>query len=194
MARGRIASPEEEEEEHDHQEEPSRKKQRTANGKSSAKASAANDSDSDGVLSEDEEATAAALRGWTIETFTDKPVQATKPVLQQVSLVYWEIAASLIATTLQLKKAQEVFQSQIKTMENSIGKIQDVACALEDCRWGLPAKSSSKSKAAPQKSKVKGQGRMSEGEDEEQDDQEGSADVDDAAEKRNEDVGALASG
>lgn len=75
-------------------------------------------------------------------------------------------------------------------MESSISKIQDVACALEDCRWGLPTKLSSKSKAQ-QKSKVKGQGRMSEGEDKEQDDREDSAAVDDAAEKRNEDVSVL---
>lgn len=91
MARGRIAIPEEEEEEHDHQEESSRKKQRTANGKKASTSARAtvDGSDSEGPLSDNEEATAAALRGWTVETFTDKPVPATKVVLQQVCSVYW---------------------------------------------------------------------------------------------------------
>jgi hypothetical protein len=91
MARGRIASPVDEEEDIDQDvqdEEVSRKRQRT-NGKSN-KASAAmmagDGSDSDGdPLTEDEEAVAEALRGWTVDSFTDKPVQATKVVLQQVS-------------------------------------------------------------------------------------------------------------
>ena len=91
MARGRIATPEEEEEGHDHQEESSRKKQRTVNGKKASTSARATvgGSDSERHLSEHEEATAAALRGWTVETFTDKPVPATKVVLQQVCSVCW---------------------------------------------------------------------------------------------------------
>jgi hypothetical protein len=92
MARGRIASPVDEEEDHDldvQDQGASRKRQRTnGNGKKAAPAAAGGDagSDSDGeLLSEDEEALAEALRGWTVDSFTDKPVQATKVVLQQVS-------------------------------------------------------------------------------------------------------------
>lgn len=132
MARGRIASPEEEEEEHDQQEEPSRKKQRTANGKKSSKAADddANGSDSDGVVSEDEEATAAALRGWTIETFTDKPVQATKPVLQQVSAVYWRCVNDVLADRND-SAAQEITGGVPITDQNH-GELyqQDTRCRL----------------------------------------------------------------
>lgn len=93
MSRGRIASPVDEEEDYDQDvqdEGASRKRQRT-NGKckkAAAPAAVGNDagSDSDGeLLSEDEKALAEALRGWTVDSFTDKPVQATRVVLQQVS-------------------------------------------------------------------------------------------------------------
>lgn len=93
MARGRIASPVDEGEDFDEDgqdEEASRKRQRTIGKSKKAHAAAIGagvGSDSDGdPLTEDEEAVAEALRGWTVDTFTDKPVQATKPVLQQVSL------------------------------------------------------------------------------------------------------------
>jgi hypothetical protein len=98
MARGRIATPEEEEEERDHKEESSRKKRRTANGKKASTSADVdgNGSDSEGPLGEDEQETAAALRGWTVGTFTDKPVQATKVVLQQVCLSYWHLATRFL--------------------------------------------------------------------------------------------------
>ncbi|GHJ87206.1 hypothetical protein NliqN6_3608 [Naganishia liquefaciens] len=170
MARGRIATPEEEEEERDHKEESSRKKRRTANGKKASTSADAdgNGSDSEGPLGEDEQETAAALRGWTVGTFTDKPVQATKVVLQQ------------------LRRSQDLLQSQIGAMETSVGKIQDVACALEDCRWGLPAKFSSKSKASSSKMKTKSARGETDGNDDEQEDPESETGVDEATEKRNE--------
>lgn len=95
MVRGRIASPVDEEEDYDQEDRAngsSRKRQRTTTKSKKASASAAvngvgNASDSDGdVVSEDEEALAAALRGWTVDSFTNKPVQGTKVVVQQVRL------------------------------------------------------------------------------------------------------------
>jgi hypothetical protein len=73
-------------------------------------------------------------------------------------------------------------------METSIGKIQDVACALEDCRWGLPAKFSSKSKASSSKMKTKSARGETDGNDDEQEDPESETGVDEATEKRNEAV------
>ena len=87
-----------------------------------------------------------------------------------------------------------MLQSQIGAMENSVSRIQDVACALEDCRWGLPTKSSSKPKASSFKMKMSAGGDV-DGEDDEQDEQdeqEGGAGADDATEKRNEAVSFIA--
>lgn len=83
---------------------------------------------------------------------------------------------------------QELLQSQIAIMEKSISRITDVAIALEDSRWGRPAKASSK----PKPTQTKGKGKVSGSDDdmdaENNDEQEAAPVVDDAEEKRNEQV------
>lgn len=102
MARGRISTPVDDDDEEQRQQqqsqedvdediESSRKRRRTNKGKASASAAAANGngnaSESDGeALTDDEEAVRAALRGWTLDSFTDKPIQWNKTVQQQVRL------------------------------------------------------------------------------------------------------------
>ncbi|KAI5453327.1 hypothetical protein NCC49_005807 [Naganishia albida] len=176
MARGRIASPVDEGEDFDEDgqdEEASRKRQRTIGKSKKAHAAAIGagvGSDSDGdPLTEDEEAVAEALRGWTVDTFTDKPVQATKPVLQQ------------------LKKMQDSLQNQIGIMENSISRITDVAVAHEDSRWGVPAKAAAKAKPTQMRGKARVSG-SDDGMDAEEEDAEAAPVLDDAEEKRNEET------
>lgn len=70
----------------------SRKRQRPNKGKASASNNGhgngnGNGSESEGeALTDDEEAVRAALRGWTLDSFTDKPIQVNKAVQQQVSV------------------------------------------------------------------------------------------------------------
>jgi hypothetical protein len=91
---------------------------------------------------------------------------------------------------------QEQLHMQVALMAKSIGRITDVAAALEDCRSG-PSRgaksSSSKSKSGPAAKIVKRQVADSDEEVEaeeggEQQDGEGVAVQDDAEEKRNEEV------
>ncbi|KAJ9100599.1 hypothetical protein QFC21_003643 [Naganishia friedmannii] len=192
MARGRIATPVDDEEEQQQQSqedvdedtESPRKRRRPNKGKAPASASEANGngnghgnaSESEGeALTDDEEAVRAALRGWTLDSFTDKPIQLNKTVQQQ------------------MKKMQEQLHGQITLMSRSISRITDVAAALEDCRSGLRTKSSSsKSKSGSATKIVKRQVADSdeEVEAEEGGEQEGDGVPvqDDAEEKRNEET------
>ncbi|KAJ9122329.1 hypothetical protein QFC22_001750 [Naganishia vaughanmartiniae] len=192
MARGRISTPvdddeeqqqsqQQEEEEVDEDMQSSRKRRRPNKGKAPASNSAANGngnaSESEGeALTDDEEAVRAALRGWTLDSFTDKPIQLSKAVQQQ------------------MKKMGEQLHLQITLMSKSIGRITDVAAALEDCRSSLRTKSSSSS-SKPSKSGGKIVKRQRADSDEEVEAEEGgeqegeeAAVQDDAEEKRNEEA------
>lgn len=87
---------------------------------------------------------------------------------------------------------QDSLQTQIGTMERSIARITDVAIAHEDCRWGVPARAAAKAKPTQMKGKAKVSG-SDDGMDaeEEEEDAEAAPVLDDAEEKRNEEVSRL---
>jgi uncharacterized protein YdbL (DUF1318 family) len=87
---------------------------------------------------------------------------------------------------------QHTLQNQIAIMDKSITRITEVAIALEDCR-GLPSKKSSNAKPTQAKGKAKVSGSDDGMDAEENADAEAEPVVDDAEEKRHEEVSRLAS-
>lgn len=85
---------------------------------------------------------------------------------------------------------QDSLQNQIGIMENSISRITDVAVAHEDSRWGVPAKAAAKAKPTQMRGKAKVSG-SDDGMDAEEEDAEAAPVLDDAEEKRNEEVSPL---